>query len=235
MRRIFYGLDTKKTLSLDRKKVKKEALKQIQGIIDSAIDFYLEVLEEALFVNKEERTEKEYNQIYTYWCMCSLKMKKELLLKYKEIFENITSDVDVLKKNDSGYENMKIDFKQVVSDLNDMVTIKNLSAFMENKAFKESVNIKLIEEMLETQGVAFSIVVVDKNFTEVLSFPYAEKVAVVSAGDEHMYLTVHTVQEDKFPRTLDGNTKNYLLSSLLKRNKSKHRQSSAASIYNWNC
>ena len=148
----FYGLDTKKTLSLDRKKVKKEALKQIQGIIDSAIDFYLEVLEEALFVNKEERTEKEYNQIYTYWCMCSLKMKKELLLKYKEIFENITSDVDVLKKNDSGYENMKIDFKQVVSDLNDMVTIKNLSAFMENKAFKESVNIKLIEEMLETQG-----------------------------------------------------------------------------------
>lgn len=157
--------------------------------------------------------------------MCSLKMKKELLLKYKEIFENITSDVDVLKKNDSGYENMKIDFKQVVSDLNDMVTIKNLSAFMENKAFKESVNIKLIEEMLETQGVAFSIVVVDKNFTEVLSFPYAEKVAVVSAGDEHMYLTVHTVQEDKFPRTLDGNTKNYLLSSLLKRNKSKHRYS----------
>lgn len=37
----FYGLDTKKTLSLDRKKVKKEALKQIQGIIDSARNRFL--------------------------------------------------------------------------------------------------------------------------------------------------------------------------------------------------
>lgn len=216
----FYGLDTKKTLSLDRKKIKKEAYGQIKEILDSAIHFYLEVIEEALFAKKGERTEKEYNQIYTYWCMCSLKTKKELLSKYKEIFESITSAVDVLKKTDLGYESERIDFKQVISDLNDMVTIKNLSDFIGRKAYEESVDIESIKNILDTQGVTFSIVVVDKNFTEVLKSPYSEKVAVVSSGDNHMYLTVHSVQEDKLPHTLDDKSKNYLLSSMLKRNKS---------------
>lgn len=77
--------------------------------------------------------------------MCSLKMKKELLEKYSKIFENITFDVYVLQKNGSKYENTKIDFKKVMSDLDNMVTIKNLPTFVENKTFKESVNIELIK------------------------------------------------------------------------------------------
>lgn len=219
----FYGLDTRKTLSLDRKRIKKEALEQIQKILDSAIKFYLEEIEETLFASKEERTEKEYNQIYTYWCICSLKMKKELLEKHREIFENITFDVDVLQKNGSVYENPKIDFKKVISDLNNMVTIKNLSNFMENKALKERVNIELIKNALDTRGVTFPIVVVDKNFTEVLKVPYSEKIEVVSTGDDYMYLTVHSIQEDRLPDTFDDNSRKFLLSSMLKKGKSTRR------------
>lgn len=219
----FYGLNTKETLSLDRKKIKKEAIKKIQEILKSAINFYLEIVEEPLFAEKDVRTEKEYNQIYTYWCMCSLNKKKELLRKYNVIFDNITSDIDVLKKNESGYENVKIDFKQVISDLNDMVTIKNLSSFVEHKAIKESVDIEKIKNMLDAQGVTFSIVVVDKNFTEVLNLPYSEKVAIVSAGDSYMYLTVHSIQENKLPHALDDNSRKYLLNLMLKREKSTRR------------
>lgn len=218
----FYGLDTRKTLSLDRKRIKKEALKQIRKIIDSAIDFYLETIEETLFANKTERTEIEYNKIYTYWCMCSLKMKKELLEKYSKIFENIKFDVDVLRKNESEYIMTKIDFKEVISYLDDMVTIKNLSTFVENKSFKESVNIELIKNMLDTQEVDFPIVVVDKNFTKVLKYPYSKKIAVVSTGDAYMYLTVHSIQEDELPHIFDENSKKFLLSSMLKKNKTMH-------------
>lgn len=219
----FYGLDTKKTLSLDRKKVKKEALKQIQKILDSAIQFYIEAMEDVLFAKKEKRTEIEYDQIYTYWCMCSLKMKIELLSKYKEIFESIPLDVDVLKKNGSVYENVKVDFKQVMSNLNDMVTIKNLSNFIENKTSKESINIELIKNILDTQEVTFSIVVVDKNFTEVLDFPYSENVAIVSSEDNYIYLIVHSVETNKLPYALDDKSKIFLLSSMFKRNKSTRR------------
>lgn len=218
----FYGLDTRKTLSLDRKRIKKEALEQIQEILDSAIDFYLETIEETLFANNVERTEIEYNKIYTYWCMRSLKIKKELLKKYSKIFENITFDVDVLQKNGSKYENTKIDFKKVISDLNNMVTIKNLSAFVENKSFKEIVNIKLIKNMLDTQEVEFPIVVVDKNFTEMLMVPYSKEIAVISTRDAYMYLTVHSIQDDQLPHTFDDKSKKFLLSSMLKKNKTTH-------------
>lgn len=221
----FYGLDTKKTLSLDRKKIKKEALKPIQKILDSAIQFYLEVMEEKLFADKEERTEKEYNQIYTYWCMCSLKVKKQLLKEHEEIFNNITVEVDVLKKNDIMYENMKMDFKKVMSDLNAMVTIKNFSDFLEHKDFKESINKELIKNMLDSQGAIFPIVIVDKNFTEVLDFPYSEKIAVVSAGDNYMYLTIPSIQEDRLPYAFDDKSKNFLLNSMLRRNKTKYHHS----------
>ena len=219
----FYGLNTKDTLSLDRKKIKKEAIKQIQKILDSAIQYYLEVIEEALFVEKEERTEKEYNQIYTYWCMCSLNKKKELLSRYKVIFDKITVDIDVLKKKGLNYENVKIDFKQVISDLNDMVTIKNLSSFIEHKAIKEKINIEKIKNILETHSVTFSTVVVDKNFNEVLELPYSEKIAVILEDDSYMYLTVHSTQNDKLPYTLDDKSKKFLLSLLIKRNKSARR------------
>lgn len=225
----FYGLNTKETLSLDRKKIKKEAVKQIQKILNSAIDYYLEVIEETLFAEKDARTENEYNKIYTYWCICSLEKKKSLLSKYEAIFENIKFDVDVLKKKDLVYENVKIDFKQVISDLNDMVTIKNLSSFIEHQALKENVNIDKIKNLLETQGVTFDIVVVDKNFTEVLNLAYSKKVAIVSAGDSYMYLTVHSIQEDKLPQTLDDNSKKYLLNLMLKREKSTRRYVSVSS------
>lgn len=38
-----------------------------------------------------------------------------------------------------------------------------------------------------------------------------------------MYLTVHSIQENKLPHTLDAKSKKFLLSSMLKRNKSTHR------------
>lgn len=219
----FYGLDTRKTLSLDRKRIKKEALEQIQEILDSAIDFYLETIEETLFANNVERTEIEYNKIYTYWCMRSLKMKAKLLEKYSEIFENVTFDVNVLQKSGSKYENIKIDFKEVISDLDNMVTIKNLSTFVEYESFSETINIELIKNILDTQGVKFPIVVVDKDFTEMLKVPYSKEIAVVSTGDAYMYLTVHSIQEDELPQSFDNNSKKFLLSSMLKKNKTTHR------------
>lgn len=230
----FYGLDTRKTLSLDRKNIKKEALEQIQEILDSAMDFYIETIEEPLFANKTERTEIEYNKIYTYWCMCSLKMKAKLLEKYSKIFENVTFDVNVLQKNGSKYENTKIDFKEVISDLDNMVTIKNLSTFFEDKPFVGnnglfSLNIELIKNILDTQGVKFPIVVVDTNFTEMLDVPYSKKIAVVSTGDAYnMYLTVHSIQEDKLPHAFDDKSKKILLSSMFKKNNTMHRNDLAS-------
>lgn len=149
--------------------------------------------------------------------MRSLKMKAKLLEKYSEIFENVTFDVNVLQKSGSKYENIKIDFKEVISHLDNMVTIKNLSTFVEYESFSETINIELIKNILDTQGVKFPIVVVDKDFTEMLKVPYSKEIAVVSTGDAYMYLTVHSIQEDELPQSFDNNSKKFLLSSMLKK------------------
>lgn len=62
--------------------------------------------------------------------------------------------------------------------------------------------------MLDTQKVKFPIVVVDKNFTEMLKVPIL-KIAVVLTGDAYMYLTVHSIQEDTLPHTFDDKSKNF--------------------------
>ena len=98
-----------------------------------------------------------------------------------------------------------------------MVTIKNLSTFVEYESFSETINIELIKNILDTQGVKFPIVVVDKDFTEMLKVPYSKEIAVVSTGDAYMYLTVHSIQEDELPQSFDNNSKKFLLSSMLKK------------------
>ena len=75
----FYGLDTKKTLSFDRKGIKKEAMNEVRKIINSAIDFYLAEIEEILLMEKGNRNDRENEWIYTYWCLASL--KKKIILK----------------------------------------------------------------------------------------------------------------------------------------------------------
>lgn len=218
----FYGLDTRRTLSLDRKKIKKEASQEIQEIINSAIEFYIRKIEETILTPKKHYKENECNQIYTYWCMCPFKKKIELLKRYKDIFEKIKVDVDVLRKNESVYEIGKLDFKEVVEDLNKMVTVKNISKFLNRDPRKEGVNVELIKNILDTHKIDFPIVVVDRNFTEALAAPYFEKVSVISTENNYMYLTIHSSDENKLPQTYDKTSRELLITSLLKKEEKKY-------------
>lgn len=71
----FYGLDTKQTLTLDRRRIRDEVEEKVWNIIESAIEFYLVEIEKTLFSNEEKKEKSEYKQIYIYWCNVSLKRK----------------------------------------------------------------------------------------------------------------------------------------------------------------
>lgn len=220
----FYGLDTKKTLALDRKRIRKDALEDIREIIDSAFQFYLDAVEKTLFEKKDDRGEREYNQIYTYWCMVSLKRKIELLQHYKEIFKNVQVPIAVLKKEDDNkFEECKIDFKDVVKDLSKTATIRNLSQYTEHKGFEERVKVELIKELLHIRMVPFTLVVVDKDFTEVLNSAVCSQIMIIEEGDRALHLSSRTIQERGLPELIDEETKKYLLGTLLTKNNSSVR------------
>lgn len=228
----FYGLDTKKTLALDRKKIKKEAINEIQNILDSAVQFYLEKIEENLFSKKENRTEQEHNQIYTYWCLAPLKKKKELLDHYANVFNEIDVPVNVLEKEpDNRFVENKIDFKEVVPVTDSIATIQNLLKYLEHKAFEEKVNVELIKSILNCSNVPFSKVIIDKKFSEILANATYNEIRVVSESNYSLYLTSYTVQENKLPKVIDNETKKFFLNCLLKRdNSSLHHGFTRASI-----
>jgi hypothetical protein len=217
----FYGLDTKKTLALDRRRIRNDALREIDEILESAVQFYLDEVENMLFAEKDGREEKENNQIYTYWCMVPLKKKRELLERYKNIFQRVCVQIPVLAKNsESVFVEQEIDFKEVIKELDEMTTIRNLTDYVENKGLVERVNTQLIMELLNKKEIPFSIVVVNKEFSEILNYETCGKIMIISEMGNNLYLMSYTTQERELPELIDDSTKKYLLDNLLKKSDS---------------
>ena len=224
----FYGLNTKKTLSLDRKEIRKEEIRNVDEILQSAIQFYLEEIEAILLKDKQSMVKEEYQYIYTYWCIMPLRKKMEMLERYKAIFGNIKFDVDVLKKNkENKYVNKNIDFKDVVRNLQQTAVIWNLSEYKENRGIKETINVNLIKKLLnkKPEDNPFSMVIVDDSFREVLQGENESKIMIVSDNKKTIYMESYTVEEKGLPLMANESTKSYLLESLLKKYEQNTRYS----------
>lgn len=218
----FYGLDTKKTLALDRKRIRKEAMDEIDSIICSGIEFFLNIIENKMF-EKQENYVEEYNEIYTYWCIVPLEKKISLLKDYSKVFENIKVDIDVLdKSSDNEYIIKSEDFKNLFSDLENTAIINNIDSYTEYIQFKDKVNKESIKKILNENNITFSKIIIDKNFIDVVDCNRFNKLKIVSYEDKILKLTSFSKEDNKFLKSCDEETTNYLLRSLLKK-KSDHR------------
>ena len=215
----FYGLDTKKTLALDRKRIRKEALGEIDEILDAAIQFYLKSIENVLFEERDGREEREYNQLYTYWCMVPLRKKMDLLEKHKNVFKNIQVSIDILSKNaDNKFSPESKDFKEVVNDLENTAVIRNLTDYIEHRGSTEKVKTEQICSLLDQKDNPFEIIILNKDFTEVLDLAEHSRVLIITDTESKikLYLQSYTIQEKKLPMLVDEDTKAYLFRSLFK-------------------
>lgn len=183
--------------------------------------YFALTIEKTLFEKTGEREESEYNQIYTYWCMVSLEKKLDLLKKYEHVFQNVKVPIAVLeKKDDNGFLKVEHDFKEVVYNLQKTATIDNLEFYIEHKSFTERVNDELIISILNKEKLPFSMVIIDKDFTEVFSRSACGKLRIVQDGNNKLYLSSRSKQERELPELQNEETKNYLLKSLLRKNNS---------------
>ena len=137
------------------------------------------------------------------------------------VFQSIYVQINVLMRNAENmfFEDI-LDFKDVVKELDEMATIKNLADYVENKGATESVNTQLIIELLNKRKTPFSVVVVGKEFSEILSSETCGKIMIISEMNSDLYLMSYTTQERKLPALIDVETKKYLLDNLLKESKS---------------
>ena len=213
----FYGLDTKKTLSLDRKRIREEAIEEIREIVDSAIEFFLETIEKNLLDISREPKDVENSRIYTYWCIVSLEKKVELLKKYRQIFKNIQVPITVIEKKKDGYSEEKRDFKEVVKNLQQTATIHNLRSYIDYSSPIRRLNQIFITSILNNKKTPFSTIIFDKNFTKVINSKSFSKVVVLSHKGKKLFLTSPSTEDGEIPQVDDEETIGYLLNSLLKK------------------
>ena len=213
----FYGLDTKKTLALDRTRIRDEATEEISEIVDSAIKFFLYQIEKRLLEKSVKQEEAKYNQIYIYWCIVPLEKKLQLLKDYESIFANIKVPIAVLKKNGKEFINNKYDFKEIAYDLQNTATIRNLQSYIDYKTFNRSLNEELIICILNKNVIPFSIIIIDENFTEAIDSKSFSKIMIAFDEGKQLFLATHSTQNIELPE-VDEKTKHYLLNSLLKNN-----------------
>lgn len=214
-----YGLDTKKTLALDRLGVKEEAREKIYEIINSAIEFYLDKIEKTLLKEENDRTKEEKEQICVYWSILSLKKKIEILEKYKNTLDEIYISVDILEKDSANvFVKRNIGFKDVIADLKQTLIVHNINNYVSLGAVEnwDQVDINSIKELLDQHEVPFSKVIVDKKFIEILNYKFCDKVVVIKEK-RHLCLVVPTIEENKLPECVDENTKKILIKSFLKK------------------
>lgn len=218
-----YGLDTKKTLALDRLGVKEEAREKIYEIINSAIEFYLDKIEKTLLKEENNRTKEEKEQICVYWDILSLEKKIKILEKYKNTLDKIYISVDILER-DSGnvFVKRNIDFKDVVADLKQTLIVHNINNYVSFGAVEgwDQVDINSIKELLDQHEIPFSKVIVDKKFIDVLRCSSFKEIMVIPEG-RCLYLGIPAIDEKELPMVSDKRTKQYLIKNLLRKRRSR--------------
>lgn len=217
----FYGLDTKKTLALDRKRIREEAIEEIREIVDSAIKFFIDSIEKTLLGTSKEPKDVANSIIYTYWCIVSLEKKVQLLKDYKSIFKNIKVPITVLVKKKDKFSKEKRDFKEVVKALKQTATIQNLKSYVDYNFPRRSLNQNLIMSILNEKKPSFSTIIIDEKFTEVINSKSFSKVVVLLHEGKKLFLTSHSTEGGELPQVDDEETIHYLLNSLLKKNDSE--------------
>ena len=225
----FYGLDTKKTLSLDRKRIRREAYRDVQIIIDNAVKFYREKIKDLIFKenNIKENNIKEknlYNQIYVLWCSYDLKEKKELLDNNKHIFNCITKTVRVIKNIDNRYSEDEMDFKNIMNDLNNVAFIYNIDDYEENSLLHGDLVLKtneIIQVLNNSESECkFKIIVVDRGLYSLFKSEFCSNIQIIQKDDNIVYLESYSDENKKLTGVMDENTKDIILRDLVVKNNS---------------
>lgn len=215
----FYGLDTKETLSLDRKEIKKEAMNEVWKIIDSAIDFYLVEIEETLLMEEENQNNQEDDRLYIYWCLVPLKKKIKLIEKYENTFQKVKRPVSILVKGiDNQFSEQLFDFKTVISEINQIWIVCNLEDYEEYiygyEGNDRRLNTNSIKQILDKNNVSVSKVIVDGNFIEVLGIDSLKEIMFIPEG-RGLLLGIPTIEEKEVPLAYDERTRQCLMKQLL--------------------
>lgn len=215
----FYGLDTKKYITLDRKNIKKEYTREIAQIIHNAYHFFLNKIwqklqnaspEANLFSNQSK---ENLLMAYSYWCQSSLEQKEILFTKFSNMFQNLKKITCVLKRNHNGrYSLQYIKPTKIWKKLYQ-------SAYIDTRYWRRYDNKSdmkpFIKEILEVinhiHSIEYPYIVIDNDFAEIFTNVPHKKITICSIKKETITIFSYNREEIPLLTLTDAYTKQFFL------------------------
>lgn len=216
----FYGMDAKHALTIDRERIKDEAVDDVNEILNSAIEFYCSELEGKLFVKGKNKERDDYNKIYIYWCIVPLKKKIDLLKEYKDTFKNVNTMVSVLKKKPDGqFINQNVNFKEIMANLDRVATIYDIGNRFLYKMRVNRMDVKLadINILIKQKENPFSIIIINSDFVSALLDEKFWKIMAILGKYNGYYFVSYAIHENTLLEPVDKETEQLLIGNLLNR------------------
>lgn len=206
-----YGLDTKKTVALNRTELTAEGEKKVWHLQRQ----YLQVFCDILFHEVKKRTiqpGKEFDY-YGYWLNCGEKLRERLP---EDFIEKIQDRIWVLKKGKDGlYTLAECPAKELIPQRAQMAYSDRISDWSDWKVFEMYIDSEKYTFSACEPGEKHDIIVVDSTFFNAMADDYCIRSLNLLEGNYKLpELTYYTWQKEAKPLKVSAQVKQQVLLSL---------------------
>lgn len=206
-----YGLETKRTITLDRDSLTDEGRKKVSKILDKMLLHGIEFLLVQLVDNPQLREaaaeEEEQFSIYTLWLLCSPEQRKKLP---QELIEKMAADAVILDKLDTHFEKKNVPVNSLIPDLEHQIF-----AILHNFELHNGTNTIDYHQMCNILDKCVDLpeyrVIADKNLSQAVDRMYLTSLQMPMEGEP---LWLYRVSEKEALMKADDQTKSALLKGL---------------------
>ena len=183
-----YGLDTKKTISLDRSRFTKEGRRQVDQIFEDLYQVYQEcVLEHLDRISPEQLvglcSESNFSP-YTFWLVCDLVHREKIR---KEVMDQIGDTAEVLIKDDNGCFCLKKEFVKNLIPFNTETTFLNISRFDSHTSMYSVDYDRILSILNRADDCKKTVIIASKTLTEA-AYSYNKKTLQTPVPGEPLLL-----------------------------------------------
>lgn len=207
-----HGMDTKKTLKLNRNELTNEGHNEINTIIKEAIVFYITKLKEKIdMLEKSKIKEKNFNR-FSFFIMAKQKLKDFDNIKYKYLIDDLSVKIKTLKKVEDNFEIYDIEFRDIAESFPNFSYV-NIENFREFQNFSEEYNYNYLKEKINENKsiVGNNIIVIDEKFIPILSYYLVSEMKYIDVDKEIFIYSIHEINKDNYCLKVDKDTEEFLI------------------------
>lgn len=210
-----HGMDTKKTLKLNRDELREEAHEEIEKMIKDVIVFYITKLREKIDELGELNIKNKGFDKFSFFVLAKQTLKDFDSGRYMFLVNDIGIKVKTLKKVNGIFEIHDIEFKEIAASF-PYLTYINIEDFREFKNYRDEYNYSYIVEKIneKTSIINKELIIIDEEFIKLIGNYYASEMQYIDVDRAIFIFSVDNYKNDTYKVEVNENTERFLIGLL---------------------